>query len=327
MLSADADPVWAACRFLTCSVLPVRFACDLGCRFCFSKSSISALRHERTDWRALDLEAYFRFARERGATRLVVTGGGEPLLRPDDVVEVIERGRAFFDEIACFTNGTRLTPALARRLDDAGLSYLCWSRHHGDDAANRALMGEGAPALADFFARAGGLRVRATCVMARGFVEGTADAWRYVEALAPFGVREFTFKHTYVSYEASVFRDAAEDHWARRHQVELDPFEGQGEVVGTLPWGPAIRRIGGLQVCGYREPTPAWEREHRLCRSSNLLSDGKVYASLEDERSRLFTLTCSPPRSPVPKTSSGSGRSSRSDTPPGSRPTGAPPRS
>src|SRR5436190_24376135 len=41
---------WAECRFLTCSVLPVRMACDLDCKFCFSKSSISSLRHDFFNW-------------------------------------------------------------------------------------------------------------------------------------------------------------------------------------------------------------------------------------------------------------------------------------
>src|SRR5437764_13919445 len=85
MLALQNEP-WQACRFLSCSVLPVRVACNCRCSFCFSRSSVSALKHERTDWRSLDVEAYYRWTRERGASRLVITGGGEPLLRPEDVV-------------------------------------------------------------------------------------------------------------------------------------------------------------------------------------------------------------------------------------------------
>ena len=281
---------WHECRFLTCSVLPVRVACNLKCPFCFSKSSVSALRHERADWGRLDVEGYYRFARKRGATRLVITGGGEPLLRPDDVVRLVALGRRFFDEIACFTNGTYLTAELARRLHDAGLSYVCYSRHAANDEDNRRLMGEGAPRLADFVAAAGPLRIRATCVMARGWVATVEDVWHYVEALRPYGIAEFTFKHTYVAYEESLFRGSAEDAWARAHRVEGDPFGDEGEVVARLPWGPSVRRLRGVQVCYYHEPTPGWELRHRLCRSSNLLSDGTVYASLEDTRSLLYRL-------------------------------------
>jgi pyruvate-formate lyase-activating enzyme len=287
-----SDPAWRVCRFLSCSVLPVRVACNLRCPFCFSKSSISALGHDRADWEGLDVEGYYRFARERGATRLVITGGGEPLLRPDVVVALVAAGRRVFGEVALFTNGTYLTPALARRLADAGLSYVCYSRHAADDEANRALMGASAPTLAAVVAAAaaGPLRVRATCVMTRGFVEGRPAVWRYIEALRSSGVVEFTFKHTYVAYERSVFRGTDEDGWARAHRVEFDPFEDEGEVIGELPWGPRIRRLGELQVCYYHEPTPRWELEHGTCRSSNLLSDGAVYASLEDRSSLLFRL-------------------------------------
>jgi cyclic pyranopterin phosphate synthase len=287
---------WTRCRFLTCSVLPVRFACDCACPFCFSKSSVSTLRHDTADWARLDLDRYFGFSRDRGATRLVVTGGGEPLLRPDAVVQLVRHGKRYFDEIACFTHGGRLTRGLARRLRDEGLSYVCFSRHHPADAANRALMGDAAPTLDRFFDAADGLTVRATCVMARGQVDDEHKVWEYIDTLAPFGVRQFTFKHTYVAYDRSVFAHSPEDRWAAAHRVAFDPFAGRGEIVATLPWGPAVRRIGAFQVCYYHEPTPDWEKDGLLCRSVNLLSDGSVYASLEDRSSRLFRLTDSGPR-------------------------------
>jgi cyclic pyranopterin phosphate synthase len=290
-LEAPQRTAWSACRFLTCSVLPVRVACNLRCPFCFSKSSVSALKHERANWRELDVAAYYEFAKERGATRLVVTGGGEPLLRPDDVVYLVELGRRYFDEIACFTNGTFLTRQLAQRLHDAGLSYLCYSRHAADDDANRRLMGDGAPRIADFIAAAGALKARATCVMARGSVEDSEGVWEYIGALRPFGIREFTFKHTYVAYEGSLFQNSEQNEWAREHKVEFDPFGAEGEVLAELPWGPRIRRIRGVQACYYHEPTPQWELANRLCRSSNLLSDGSVFASLEDTSSLLFRLS------------------------------------
>lgn len=286
---------WHDCRYLTCSVLPVRMACNCRCPFCFSKSSLSTLPHDAIDWSQLDLDRYFQFARSRGASRLVVTGGGEPLLRAEAVLDIVRRGKPIFNEIACFTNGSLMTRKLARALADAGLSYLCFSRHHFDDEQNRSLMGQAAPTLEHFFAAADGLTVRATCVMTRGQIDNEAQVRRYIERLSSFGVRQFTFKHTYVAYERSVFSHSQEDHWAADHRVAFDPFTGQGQVIGELPWGPVIRRLGDFQVCYYHEPTPAWEREHQLCRSINLLSDGTVYASLEDQSSRLFRLNGSSP--------------------------------
>jgi len=282
---------WAACRFLTCSVLPVRMACNLACPFCFSKSSISSLKSDKADWSRLDVERYYEFAAHRGATRLVITGGGEPLLDAESTLSLIERAQTWFREIALFTNGTCLSRRLAERLAEAGLSYICYSRHHDDDESCRRLMGGSAPRLGDFLTAAGPLKIRATCVMTRGYIDSTAAVDRYIARLGDLGVREFTFKHTYVAYDYSVFANSPHDEWARRHQVQRDPFVGCGQVIAELPWGPQIRQVGEYQVCYYFEPNPLWEQEHQLCRSSNLLSDGCVYASLEDRRSLLFRLS------------------------------------
>jgi cyclic pyranopterin phosphate synthase len=262
----------------------------LHCPFCFSKSSISSLRFDEVDWNQLDVERYFEFAIERGATRLVITGGGEPLLQAEHVVALIRRGRSFFSEIACFTNGARLTPELSRRLADAGLSYLCYSRHHHDDESCRKLMGRDAPQLEQFVAMAGSLPIRAICVMTRGSIDSVGAVDEYIAALSSYGIREFTFKHTYVAFGESLFADSSANAWARDHHVDFDPFSGRGVVLARLPWGPCIRQIDPHRVCYYFEPTPEWELEHQLCRSINLLSDGTVYASLEDQRSRLFRL-------------------------------------
>src|SRR5439155_5891828 len=112
-------PDWSHCNFLTCSVLPVRRACNCRCPFCFSKSSTSALAEERAE--RVELHEYFAFARERGARRLVITGGGEPLLRRDAVLAIVREGRAWFPEIALFTNAALLDSVCADDLAEAGL--------------------------------------------------------------------------------------------------------------------------------------------------------------------------------------------------------------
>jgi pyruvate-formate lyase-activating enzyme len=283
---------WADCRYLTCSVLPVRMACNLSCKFCFSKSSISTLEQAGTKWTESQLERYFAFSRSLGASRLVITGGGEPLLRTDAVRTAVRVGGRFFNEIALFTNGVLLNRQLVRELVDSGLSYICFSRHHYAEEPNRALMGDAAITLEEFFNRVDGqVKVRAICVLCRGYIHSSEDVWKYVDALEPYGVREFTFKHTYVAYEHSVFGKSAENLWALDNQVQQDPFSGEGQVIAKLPWGPQIKKIGELQICYYYEPTPEWELKNLAGRSLNLLADGKVYGSLEDQRSLLFTLS------------------------------------
>lgn len=293
---------WAECRFLTCSLLPVARACDCECPFCFSRSSLSALPRERSPWDPAALHDHLLWSRSLGATRAVITGGGEPLLDPRAALASVRAAARVFDEVALFTNGSRLTRDLALALRDAGLTYLCWSRHHWDDARNRAVMGAASPDVDVVLDAARDLAVRATCVMHRGGVETADDARAYIAALRARGVGQFTFKHTYVAHERSLYRDSEHDRWCRARRVEGDLFDGEGEVVAALPWGPVVRRIEGAQVCFYREPTPDWELTHRLCRSSNLMADGRVYASLEDSRSLLSRLAPSPTRS-LPVTS------------------------
>ena len=101
------DRAWHDCRFLTCSVLPVRVACNLRCPFCFSKSSVSALRQERADWQRLDVESYYRFARERGATRLVITGAVHISQALGPIAQLLGYDVTIVDPRTAFATGQR----------------------------------------------------------------------------------------------------------------------------------------------------------------------------------------------------------------------------
>lgn len=283
--------VWNNCKYLTCSVLPVFQACNCDCKFCFSKSSISTIRNEKSILDKTNFGEYYKWAKQHGAQRLVITGGGEPLLKPGVVLKLISEGSQYFDEITCFTNGTYITQDLSSELIDSGLNYLCYSRHHYDDKKNRELMGKSAPLLADFMANAGELIVRATCVMTKGFIDNKEEVWNYINTLSKFGVKQFTFKHTYETYESSVFKESKENKWVKMNKIDFDPFKNQGKLIKQLPWGPEIKEIEGFQVCYYYEPDPHWEKKNKICRSSNLLANGKVYASLEEKQSQLFQLS------------------------------------
>lgn len=284
---------WDHCKFLSCSVLPVQVACNCRCSFCFSHSSISSLKHQKRLLHKIDVNEYYAWAVENGAQRLVITGGGEPLLDVKEVLRLVGIGSDYFDEITCFTNGTYLTKEIASQLYDRGLTYLCYSRHHYDDDMNNTLMGKSAPLLHQFMEAASLLSVRAVCVMTKNYIDNKEKVEQYTQALEEYGVSEFTFKHTYVAYEQSIFSGSSQNNWAQNNQIEFDPFEGQGTIIGELPWGPKIRKITNRQVCYYYEPDPEWEKRNKLCRSSNLLSNGKVYASLENQQSLLYQLQAS----------------------------------
>ncbi|OOK83560.1 radical SAM superfamily protein [Mycobacterium kansasii] len=221
-------------------------ACQCSCPFCFSRSSISALESAPARWSDEELRTHFNWSASRGASRMVVTGGGEPLLRPDECGRAIRLAADVFDEIALFTNGARLSSPVAAELRAAGLSYLCWSRHAVDDAENRAIMGDAAPTAEAVLAAAhgAGLPVRATCVMSTAGVVDPGQVWAYIGAFTALGITEFTFKHTYVASARSLFSSSDANLWCREHQIHADPFAGRGHVVGKLPWAPKSVALG-----------------------------------------------------------------------------------
>jgi radical SAM protein with 4Fe4S-binding SPASM domain len=91
--------------------------CNLACRHCYSDSD--ARRHpEMTGDEAV---AMLRDIAAFGSPALLVSGG-EPLLRRD-VFEMIAEARTLGLAVTLSTNGTMVTPAVARRLADLGVRY------------------------------------------------------------------------------------------------------------------------------------------------------------------------------------------------------------
>ena len=91
--------------------------CNLACRHCYSDSD--ARRHPEMS--GDEAVAMLRDIAAFGAPALLLSGG-EPLLRPD-VFEMIAEARALGLAVTLSTNGTMVTPAVARRLADLGVRY------------------------------------------------------------------------------------------------------------------------------------------------------------------------------------------------------------
>lgn len=293
------------------SVLPVAQACQAKCPFCFSKASVSAdVAPEVPDWpRISDV---LGAAKARGAQRAVITGGGEPTLVGTEALErLIAAAGAEFSKVVLISNGAvwgRLGPQLAEeriaRLAAAGLSVLALSRHHFDPARNAQLMGldtrteQVAAAAAQVRQACGGLRLRLICVLQRGGVEDEASLARYLEMAASFGVDEICFKELYVSSSVdSEYHDREANDWSHQNQVPLrlvvDFAQDAGwAITARLPWGAPVfdgtwqgRR---LRVAAYTEPSLSWELANGICRSWNLMADGRCLASLEDKQSEVM---------------------------------------
>lgn len=104
----DARPV-------QCS-LYVTDRCNLDCAYC------TEYDNSRPHPSAEDLKLWMRKIRELGTVRLALVGG-EPLLHPE-VVELVRFARELGFATSLTTNGFLLTPALVRRLEEAGLQVM-----------------------------------------------------------------------------------------------------------------------------------------------------------------------------------------------------------
>ena len=93
--------------------------CNLHCVHCYSDSANRAYAGEldTEEGKALldDLAGF-------GIPALLLSGG-EPLLRPD-IFELIEHARVGGIRVTLSTNGTLITPEVARRIHDLGVSYV-----------------------------------------------------------------------------------------------------------------------------------------------------------------------------------------------------------
>jgi MoaA/NifB/PqqE/SkfB family radical SAM enzyme len=301
-------PRWDELRPRSVSVLPIARGCQAACSFCFSSASVSRdVRQGKLDWQRVD--AILHAARDRGAERAVITGGGEPGLLGDDNLERLIRacGRDF-TKVVLITNGY----SLARRSEDeraqalgrlaeAGLTVLAVSRHHHDAVENARIMQldtESDKVVRSWRtdrAALAPLMLRLVCVLQRGGIEDSSTLDAYLSWAASLGVAEVCFKELYVSTShESVYHSEQGNLWSRENQVPLRlvldrALDRRWERVAALPWGAPIfsADIDGapMRIAAYTEPSVSWELHNGTCRSWNLMSDGRCLASLEDRGS------------------------------------------
>jgi MoaA/NifB/PqqE/SkfB family radical SAM enzyme len=289
------------------SVLPVAMACQARCAFCFSKASVSLAAVPAPP----DLERVAHAARRAagaGARRAVITGGGEPgILAGASLTRLIAVLGAALGRATLVTNGAHLSRLAGDARGDAlasyeaaGLAVLSLSRHGVDDAASSRIMGlevDAGAVFAEAARRAPTLRRRLICVLQKGGVHDSASVDAYLEQAVRLGAQEVCFKELYVaSLVESRFARERENRYCEEHRVPLamlvEALDARGYTrLEELPWGsPVLRgdRHGApLDVAAYTEPSVGWERVLGIARSWNMLSDGRVFASLEDLASEI----------------------------------------
>ena len=303
-------PSWNEVSPRSASVLPIARGCQAACPFCFSEASISKdMKHDKVDLEHVAL--VFDKAKERGAERAVITGGGEPGLLPfDRLNDLIKVASDRFSKVVLITNGYflgRLDEDKRREalqvLKKSGLTVLAISKHHSNPEKNTELMklDTRAELVSQSWQEISNIddkpRLRWICVLQKGGVQSKKDISTYIQWAVSNGVSEVCFKELYVSsHIESYYHSEASNEFSKRNQVplrlvlELAKERGWKEAY-TLPWGSPVFEAhdfgSDISIAAYTEPNVTWELTHGLCRSWNLMADGSCYASLEDLGSRL----------------------------------------
>jgi len=224
--SADKKPV---------VVWNVGRRCNLRCAHCYSQSGDQDCPNElsHADGRRLidDLADF-------GAPVLLFSGG-EPLLRPD-IFELIQYAASRKMRAVVSTNGTLITPDVAARLKDAGLSYVGISLD-GMEATNDRFRGvKGAFRMALDGVRNClriGVKVGLRFTMTR---ENCRDVGGILDLIGQEGIPRVCFYHlVYAGRAGKLVRDGRMSHAETRRTVDLvmartKAFHAEGRKLEVL---------------------------------------------------------------------------------------------
>ncbi len=209
--------------------------CNLRCVHCYSRSRDQDYPNELSHEDGLRLLADLS---DFGAP-VVLFSGGEPLLRPD-VFELIRYATGRKMRAVVSTNGTLITPDIAARLKDAGLSYVGISLD-GLEATNDRFRGvKGAFRLALEGVRnclSAGVKVGLRFTMTR---ENFNDVGGILDLIGQEGIPRVCFYHlVYTGRATKLIHDARMSHEETRSTVDLilartKTFHEQGKPVEVL---------------------------------------------------------------------------------------------
>ena len=110
--------------------------CNLACKHCYQDSEHNAISGELTLQEKLNLVDQMG----RAYMPMLALSGGEPTISKD-LIPVIERAKSHGMHLTIATNGTTMTPELAKQLAAAGLRYVEISLNSVDPARHDAFRG------------------------------------------------------------------------------------------------------------------------------------------------------------------------------------------
>jgi 12,18-didecarboxysiroheme deacetylase len=188
--------------------------CNLRCVHCYAQSRDRAYEDELSD---AEGAALIDDLADFGVPVLLFSGG-EPLVRPG-LFALIERAVARKMRAVISTNGTLITPDIAARLKDIGLSYVGVSLDGLESVNDRFRGVEGAFGLALAGIRnclSRGVKVGLRFTITRHNVGDVAGIFELIRAE---GIPRVCFYHLVYSGRGSAMRDAALTHEKTRETV------------------------------------------------------------------------------------------------------------
>jgi pyrroloquinoline quinone biosynthesis protein E len=199
----------------------ITYRCNLQCAYCYNPLDLSSYRDE------LPLGEWTRVIGEAAALGVLQIhfSGGEPTLRPDDLIAMVTAARSGGLYANLITQGTFLTDALLDRLVAAGLDHAQISVQSADAIAGDAVAGATVheakfDALARVAAR-GDVALTLNCVLHRANIDGAREVIALAERL---GIRRLELAN------AQMYG------WAHRNRATILPTREQlslaDEIVG-----------------------------------------------------------------------------------------------
>ena len=307
-LNIPAFHNWEQCQPRSFSVLPIALACNASCAFCFSKASISSsVIPQKLDTDSIHYWA--GRAKSEGATRAVITGGGEPTILPyPQLLELTQILGTYFPNVLIINNGSIIEKWMRKDRDEAldklkalknaGLTRVALSRHGTHPEMDAQILGlDVKTSEVASLVKESGLHMRYICLLQKQGINSSERIEQYLRRSAAEGVGEVCFKELYVSSLSENPKSPSKENiYCMMNQVPLslliETLESLGfEQTAQLPWGSPVYTgvLDGvtMQVAAYTEPSVGWERKQGVVRSWNLTSDGDCLASLEDPMSVL----------------------------------------
>jgi len=181
--------------------------CQSACSFCiqeatFQASSISSLEFMEA------VESHVHGFVRNGGTKIVITGG-EPLLKPQKVIDILAVLSKFpeLKLIALYTNGEMLTKhfprselSIVESLAKTSLSDVNLSVHHFEDCINNSILKRQNKISTKVIAKAvkaAGLPFRFNCVIQKGGIDDLEDVADYVSFALRLGARSVYFRQLF----------------------------------------------------------------------------------------------------------------------------------